>query len=183
VCSGHYIVLHRGARRGGLQAWRERRPGLQVLEVLIEVSANIIVNAESVRMVVIHRPVPPRLGDCPYFYRPRRRQFTSVSHCSPTCEGMASSATELTTVLANLAPVGALWRVLCPYRGGFEDGSVEVGCPAAVHGPARGCHQRGFVRGTVAGVETSCPRALQQRWGCCRSTRRGAAVEGMAAQG
>jgi hypothetical protein len=23
---------------------------------------------------------PPRLGDCPSFYRPRRRQFTSVPH-------------------------------------------------------------------------------------------------------
>jgi hypothetical protein len=41
-------VLHRGARRGGLQAWRERRPGLQVSEVLIEASANIVVKAESV---------------------------------------------------------------------------------------------------------------------------------------
>jgi hypothetical protein len=37
VCSGHYIVLHCGACRGGLQARRERRPGLQVPEVLIEV--------------------------------------------------------------------------------------------------------------------------------------------------
>jgi hypothetical protein len=48
VCSGHYIVLHRGARRGGLQAMWERSPGLQVPEVLIEASANIVVKAESV---------------------------------------------------------------------------------------------------------------------------------------
>jgi hypothetical protein len=34
VCSRHYIALHRGARRGGLQARRERRSGLQVPEVL-----------------------------------------------------------------------------------------------------------------------------------------------------
>jgi hypothetical protein len=181
MCSGHYIALHRGARRGGLQAWRERRPGLQVPEVLIEASANIVVKAESVRVIAIRRPL--RLGDCPSFYRLRREPFTGVPHCSPTCEGMASSATELTTVLANLAPVGASWRVLCPYRGGFEGGGVEVGCPAAAHGPARGCRQRGSVRGTVAGVATSCPRALQQRWGCRRSTRRGAAMAGMAAQG
>jgi hypothetical protein len=33
VCSGHYIALHCSACRGGLQARRERRPGLQVLEV------------------------------------------------------------------------------------------------------------------------------------------------------
>jgi hypothetical protein len=34
VCSRHYIALHRGASRGGLEARRERRPSLQVLEVL-----------------------------------------------------------------------------------------------------------------------------------------------------
>jgi hypothetical protein len=55
--SEHYIALHRGARRGGLQAWRERRPGLQVPEVLIKASANIVVKAESVRVFAI----PPRL--------------------------------------------------------------------------------------------------------------------------
>jgi hypothetical protein len=48
VCSGHYIALHRGACRGVLQARRERRLVLQVLEVLIEASANIVVKAESV---------------------------------------------------------------------------------------------------------------------------------------
>jgi hypothetical protein len=173
--------LHCGARRGGLQAWRERRPSLQAPEVLIEASANIVVKAKSVCVIAIRRPL--RLGDCPFFYRPRREQFTSVPHCSPTCEGMASSATELTTVPANLAPVGASWRVLCSYRGGFEGGGVEVGCPAAARGPARGCRQRGSVRGTVAGVAMSCPCALQQRWGCRRSTRCGAVVVGMAAQG
>jgi hypothetical protein len=50
---------------------------------------------------------------------------------------------ELTTVLANLAPVGASWRVLCPYRSGFEGGGAEVGCPAAIRGPARGRRRRG----------------------------------------
>jgi hypothetical protein len=57
VCSGHYIASHRGARRGGLQAWRERRPGLQVPEVLIVASANIMVKAESVYVVAICRPL------------------------------------------------------------------------------------------------------------------------------
>jgi hypothetical protein len=57
VCSGHYIASHRGARRGGLQAWRERRPGLQAPEVLIEASANIVVKAESVYVVAIRRPL------------------------------------------------------------------------------------------------------------------------------
>jgi hypothetical protein len=90
----------------------ERRSGLQVPEVLIEAGANIVVKAESVRVIAICRPL--RLGDCPSFYRQRREQFTGVPHCSPTCEGIVSSATELATVLANLAPVGASWRVLCP---------------------------------------------------------------------
>jgi hypothetical protein len=40
---------------------------------------------------------------------------------------MASSAMELTAVLANLAPVEASWYVLCLYRGGFESGGVVVG--------------------------------------------------------
>jgi hypothetical protein len=43
---------------------------------------------------------------------------------------MASSATELTTVLANPALVEASWCVLCSYRSGFEDGGVVVGRPA-----------------------------------------------------
>jgi hypothetical protein len=56
VCSGHYIAFHRGACRGGLQASRERRSGLQVPEVLIEASANIVVKAESVHVFAIRRP-------------------------------------------------------------------------------------------------------------------------------
>jgi hypothetical protein len=122
-----------------------------------------------------------RLGDCLSLYRPRREQFTCVPHYSPTRGGVASSATELTTVLANPAPVGASWRVLCPYRVDFEGSGVEVGCPAAARGPVRGCRQRGSVRGTVADMAMSGPCALQQRQGCHRSTRRGAAVAGMAA--
>jgi hypothetical protein len=103
VCSGHYIALHRGARRGGLQAWGERRPGLQVPEVLIEANANIVAKAGSMCVIALRRrPRPLRLGDCPSFYKPRREQFTCVPHYSPTCGGVASSATELTTVLANL---------------------------------------------------------------------------------
>jgi hypothetical protein len=50
--------MHRGARRGGLQAKRERRPGLQVPEVLIEASANIVVKAGSAQVIT----VPPFIG-------------------------------------------------------------------------------------------------------------------------
>jgi hypothetical protein len=63
VCSGHYIALHCGARRGELQGWQERRPGLQVPEVLIEASANIVVKAESVRVIAVRRP--PAAGGLP----------------------------------------------------------------------------------------------------------------------
>jgi hypothetical protein len=52
-------------------------------------------------VIVVRRPVYPRLGDYPSFYRPRREQFTCVPHYFPTCGGMASSAMELTAVLAN----------------------------------------------------------------------------------
>jgi hypothetical protein len=56
VRSGHYITLHRGACRGGLQAGRERRPVLQVPEVLIEASTNIVVKAESMQVSAVRRP-------------------------------------------------------------------------------------------------------------------------------
>jgi hypothetical protein len=62
ACSRHYIALHRGARRGGLQAWRERRPGLQVPEVLIEANANIVVEAECVRVLFYCRVSPAARG-------------------------------------------------------------------------------------------------------------------------
>jgi hypothetical protein len=55
VCSGHYIALHRSACRGGLQARWERRSGLQVLEILIEASANIVVKAESMWVYALCR--------------------------------------------------------------------------------------------------------------------------------
>jgi hypothetical protein len=45
-----------------------------------------------------------------------------MPHYFATCGGMAYSAVELTSVLANLAPVTALWRVLCLNRGDFEGG-------------------------------------------------------------
>jgi hypothetical protein len=65
ACSGHYIALHRGARRGVLQAWRDRRSGLHVPEVLIEASANIVLKAESVCVIAIRRPVSPAAGGLP----------------------------------------------------------------------------------------------------------------------
>jgi hypothetical protein len=62
---------------------RERRPVLQVPEVLIEVSANIMAKAESVQVSVVRPLVPLRLENCLSFYRPRRRQFTSGPHYFP----------------------------------------------------------------------------------------------------
>jgi hypothetical protein len=56
TCSRPCIALHRGACRGELQARRERRRSLQVPEVLIEASANIMVKAESVRVSAVCRP-------------------------------------------------------------------------------------------------------------------------------
>jgi hypothetical protein len=64
VCSRHYIALHCGARRGWLQARRERRPGLQVSEALIEASANIVVEAECVRVCCSLLSCPRGRGIC-----------------------------------------------------------------------------------------------------------------------
>jgi hypothetical protein len=96
------------------------------------------------------------------FYKPRREQFTCVPHYFPTCGSMASSAMELTAVLVNPAPVEVSWCILCSYRSGFEGGGVVVGRPAAAAGRFEGAVNTRPVRGTVAVVVTSCPRALQQ---------------------
>jgi hypothetical protein len=56
VCSRHYIALHRGACRGGLQARQERRAIFKVPEVLIKASANIVVKAENVQVSAVRRP-------------------------------------------------------------------------------------------------------------------------------
>jgi hypothetical protein len=48
--------------------WRERRSGLQVPEVLIEASANILVKEESAWVIAVRRPpcgrgtTPPFIG-------------------------------------------------------------------------------------------------------------------------
>jgi hypothetical protein len=94
---------------------------------------------------------------------------------------MASSATELTAVLANPSPAGASWCVLCLDRSGFEGGGVVVGCLAAVVGRFEGAVDGGPVRGTVAVMATSCPRALQQHRDV--ATVPGVVRQGMAAQG
>jgi hypothetical protein len=106
-----------------------------------------------------------------------------VPHYSPTCGGVAINAMELTVVLANPAPVGASWRVLCSYRSSLDGGGVVVGCPAAAAGRFEGAINGGSVRDTVAGVATFRPCALQQRRVCRRSARRGTVVAGMAALG
>jgi hypothetical protein len=40
------------------------------------------------------------------------------------------------TVLVNLAPVRASWRVLCSYKNNFKGGGVEVGCLVTAREPA-----------------------------------------------
>jgi hypothetical protein len=101
---------------------------------------------------------PLRLGDCLSFYRPRREQFTCVPHYSSTCGGVASSATELTTVLANLAPVGVSWRVLCLYKqlqGWRCRGWLSGRCPrAGLRVPSMGVRTR--YRGRRGDVPSPC---------------------------
>jgi hypothetical protein len=95
---------------------------------------------------------------------------------------MASSAMELTTVLANLARVGASWRILCSYTSGFEGGGVEVGCPAAARGPVRGCRQRGPYEAQWQARRRPVPVRSNSVGGVAAVPARGAAVTGMAAQ-
>jgi hypothetical protein len=63
-----FILVPAGGRTlagvcSGLQARRERRSGLQVPEVLIEASANIVVKVESVPVCAVCRP--PAAGGLP----------------------------------------------------------------------------------------------------------------------
>jgi hypothetical protein len=65
VCSGHCIASHRGARRRGATSVVGEEAGLQVPEVLIEASANIVEKAESVWVIAVRRPVSPVAGGLP----------------------------------------------------------------------------------------------------------------------
>jgi hypothetical protein len=151
---------------------------------LIEASVNIVVRGERrVSMPIVSAVLPCGWGIAPPFIGQGGGNLQACHTILPTCRGMASSAAELTVVLENLAPVGASCRVLCWYRSDFEGSSVEVGRPVAARGPTRGWSQREIVRGTVASVAMSCPRALQQHRGCRHSARRDAEVAGMDAQG
>jgi hypothetical protein len=71
---------------------------------------------------------------------------------------MAHSAVELMAVLANLVPVAASWRALCPNRSGFEGRGVVVDRSGFER--ARRSHRQWSVRGAVAGVTAFRPRAL-----------------------
>jgi hypothetical protein len=106
-------------------------------------------------------PVPCGRGTTPPFIGQGGSSLHACPHYFPTCRGVASSATELTAVLANPAPVEASWRVLYSYRSGFEGGGAVVGLPAAAAGRFEGVVNGGPVRGIVAVVATSCPRALR----------------------
>jgi hypothetical protein len=129
-CARGTVLLRTGMPvEGRLQARRERRRGLQVPRVVIEASANIVGKAESVKAIALRRPwsrVGGGGGGSPPFYRPRRGRFTGMPHYFATRGGMAYSAVELATILANLVPVTTLWRILCLNRGDFEGGGVVV---------------------------------------------------------
>jgi hypothetical protein len=93
VCLGHYITLHRGACRGGLQARRERRPGLQVPEVLIEASTNIVVKAGSVQ---VRAPLssPCSWGTGPPFIGQGGGSLQACHTVLSTCRGMVYNVVE-----------------------------------------------------------------------------------------
>jgi hypothetical protein len=126
-CAPGTVLLRTGVHiEGWLQARQERRRGLQVPRVVIEASANIVGKAESVWVIAIRRPKSLRRGGSPPFYRPRGGRFTGMPHYFATCGGVAYSAMELTTVLANLASTTVSWRVLCLNMDDFEGGGVVV---------------------------------------------------------
>jgi hypothetical protein len=93
VCSRHCIALHRGACRGALQARRERRWSLQVPEVWLRLSANIVVKAESVRVSVV-RCTPCGQGTDPPFIDQGGGSLQARRTILATREGMVCSVVE-----------------------------------------------------------------------------------------
>jgi hypothetical protein len=91
---------------------------------LIEASANIVVKAESVWVSAICRPLAAR--GCPPFIGQGGGSLQACRTVLATCDGMADSATEWTSVLANLASGGASWHALCPSRSSFVGGDIEI---------------------------------------------------------
>jgi hypothetical protein len=131
--------------------------------------------------------VPPRLGDCLSFYRPRRKQFTSVPHYSDyvwrhdvQCHGVDDCLGESCSCWGVVAsPVPVQERLRGWWRGGCSSGR----CPRAdsrvpsTGGRTRHSSGRGDVLSPCAliasGMVLQCPE-----WRCS-----GVAVVGMAAQG
>jgi hypothetical protein len=93
VCSGHCIAAHRGACRGGLQERQVRRLVLQVPEVQIEASANIVVKAESVQASAIRQP-SCGWGTAPPFIGQGGSSLQACRTVLAMCRGMAYSAME-----------------------------------------------------------------------------------------
>jgi hypothetical protein len=180
VCSRHCIALHRGACRGELQARREKRWFLHVLEVWLRRDANIVVKAESVWVSAHRRPHRGR-GTTFSFYRPRGGSLQSCRTVLATYGGMVYSATELTVVLANLASGKASRRVLYPSRSGFEGSGMGASPLVVAQASARGSSWRRAGGRTVADMATSCHPGLPQHRGWCCSARGGGVAAGMAA--
>jgi hypothetical protein len=184
MCSGHCIALHRGARRGGLQAWWERRPGLQVPEVLIEASTNIVEKAESVWVIAVRRPVsvPCGWGTALLLYAKegavymRAALFPYVWRRGEQCHGADDRPGESCSSRSVVArPVLVQERFRGRQRSGWSSGRRR--------GPTRGCRQRGACTrhsGSRGDVLSPCTPTTS---GCRHSVRRGAAEAGMAAQG
>jgi hypothetical protein len=73
---------------------QERRSGLQVPEVLIEASANIMVKEESVQVIIVRHPDPCGWGTASPFIGQGGSSLQACRIVLATCEGMAYSATE-----------------------------------------------------------------------------------------
>jgi hypothetical protein len=102
---GRCIAVHRGARRGELQARRERRRSLQIPEGLLRQSANTVDEGGKVR--VGSYPSSPRSQETSSSYKPRGNGLQSCcTTLSATYGGMAHSVMELIVVLVNLASGG-----------------------------------------------------------------------------
>jgi hypothetical protein len=171
------MLAEGGYKRGGRGDWASRSQRFWLRQVPISWRRQ-----KACGWMLSLSSSPLRPGDCPSFYRPRRSSLQACRTVLAMCNGMAYSATEWTTVLANPASGGASWCALCPPKSGFEGGGVEIFRWVVVHTLTRGCGWREDVGRTAAGVAVSCCLVPPQRRGWHCSARDGVAGAGTAAQ-
>jgi hypothetical protein len=129
-------------------------------------------------VIAVRRPLSPQPGDCPYFYRPRREQFTCVPHYFPyvwkhgeQCHGADGRPGESFPSRGIMVRPVLVQERLRGWRcSGWLSGRRS--------GPFRGCRRRGARTRHSGGHGYVLSPRTPTASGCRHSARRGAAGDG-----